>query len=727
MKKIAAGVIIVIGVVSCNNKSTETSHSAKQLLRDVDFVGSTACMECHKTEFSKWQGSHHDLAMQVADSTSVLADFHNTSFTYKKIRNSFFIEENQYFVKTRGPDGKYHVYKIEYTLGATPLQQYIIKFNNGKYQCLQVAWDTEKKKWFDLQPALDIKSNEWIHWSGGGMRWNTMCADCHSTNVHKNYDDNTNSYNTTYSEINAGCESCHGPSRLHVDYYKNGSRDGDPPRFHMDTSTVSTELVEKCARCHSRRKQITNSFDFKEKYLDHYTPSLIKAPNYELDGKIKGEVYVYGSFIQSKMYHNGVSCKDCHDIHSLQLKSSGNQLCLNCHALKYDSKDHHFHKGNSKGTQCINCHMVGKTYMGNDYRRDHSFRIPRPDQSVKFGTSNACTECHKGKSSKWASDNIVARYGKKRSDHFSDYLLSGYNGDNEALKKLMSGKKYPATARATALKYYASQKLKEDDMLELISFLKDESPLVRREAVIAFERHRFVKGKNHIEALLVDPLRSVRIAAAGFHNSMSLPIANNEAQIDYQKMLDVNADFAAGQLQIALQQQARGNINLSIEAYRKSIKIDNNYNQSRMNLALLYYQRGKIKKAEKLYLEVIEIEPEFSGAYYMLGLLYNEKGELKKAKEFLKKACETTAPNINALYNYSLVLQREGDAEESLRILEKALLISPQNEKFLHLKLSTLARQNQIDAAYKVCVKLLQIQPDNPEYLELQKRLMNSR
>ena len=720
--KISIISLFFIGFTSCGDSSKEIPYEEEVKYATAEFVGSASCMECHQDEFEKWKGSHHDLAMQIADSTTVLANF-NTSFTYKKVENQFFIKGDEFFVNTQGPDGAYHDYKIEYTFGVTPLQQYIVKFPDGAYQCLQTAWDTEKKIWFDLQPDLDIKHEEWIHWSGGGMRWNTMCADCHSTNVHKNYDDKTNSFNTTYDEINSGCESCHGPSSIHVAYYKGEHQKGTPPKMYMDTTTKGNELVEKCARCHSRRSQLTNNFDFKEGYLDHYSPSLINAPNYELDGQIKGEVYVYGSFVQSKMYHNGVSCKDCHDVHSLKLKAEGNQLCMSCHEPQYDSEAHHFHKGNTAGTQCVNCHMVGQTYMGNDLRRDHSFRIPRPDQSVKFGTPNACIQCHKDKTNEWASDVIVKNYGEQRDDHFSDHLLAGYFGDDAALLKLIGNKKYPATARATAVNYYASQQLTENELLNLVNYLKDSSPLVRREIINGFERNAFVKGSNYIQPLLMDSIRSVRIAAASFYSNIKIENPNNLSQQEYLNMLNINADFAAGQLQIALYQQAQGNVSLAITAYRKSIKMDNYYNQSRMNLALLLYQGGNTDEAEKLYLKVVETEPNFNGSYYMLGLLYNEKGNITKAKEYLAKACEADAPNMNAFYNYSLILQGEGAIDESLKIIEKGLKAQPQNEKLLHLKLITLAQQNQLDDAYKICLKLLQISPNNPEYLDLQKRL----
>ena len=47
-----------------------------------------------------------------------------------------------------------------------------------------------------------------------------MCAECHSTNLRRNYDAETDTYDTTWSEINVGCQACHGPGSEHVKWAK---------------------------------------------------------------------------------------------------------------------------------------------------------------------------------------------------------------------------------------------------------------------------------------------------------------------------------------------------------------------------------------------------------------------------------------------------------------------------------------------------------------------------
>ncbi|AUP78073.1 hypothetical protein C1H87_04830 [Flavivirga eckloniae] len=718
-------VIPFLLVFACKKQEYRSQNTVQNKTEHPKFVGKAACIDCHKSEYDHWNGSHHQQAMSLADSTTVLGNFNNTVFNHKGVKNTFFKKGNDFYVNTTDKNGNYRDYKIVYTFGVTPLQQYIVKFPDGAYQCLITAWDTEKNTWFHLQPDLELAHDEWINWTGGAMRWNTACADCHSTNLEKGFDAKTNVFNTTFNEINVSCEACHGPASKHVSFYKNYDENtkATPPKLYMGKSQESKDLVQKCARCHSRRSQTTKKFDYNGHFLDHYSPALLVDPLYELDGQIKDEVYVYGSFMQSKMYQNNVACVDCHDAHSLKLKQTGNNLCMSCHEPKYNSEAHHYHPINSEGAQCINCHMTGKIYMGNDYRRDHSFRVPRPDQTVKYGTPNACNECHKDKSPEWASAFINSKYGTKRPDHFSNYLLEGYHNNHEALFTLLSQSKFPEIARATALYQYTNNSLTHDEINDIRKFLNDPSILVRNEAVRSFEKIRDKNYHADIAPLLKDSIRLVRIAAVKYFNSIGANMTGNDAfnkaEKEYLEDLDMNADFASGQHQIAVYNEMKGHTDLAIKAYRKSLEIDNRYNISRMNLALLVYKQGHIEEAKSLYLKVIELEPEYSNSYYMLGLLFNEVGDTKNALKYLAEACNKKPANIRAFYNYALKLQAENLNQKSVEVINKALAIFPNNENLLYVRLIGEINLKQDIEAYNTCSQLIKLAPNNANYKQI--------
>jgi|TARA_Y100000310_G_scaffold131642_1_gene130799 hypothetical protein len=713
----------LIIINSCDLKNNKVDRYRAASGTQATFVGSQSCRSCHEKEYSLWENSHHDQAMKIADSLTVLANFNNTSFTHNTVTSTFYKKDGAFYVNTEGPDGKYSDYKIIYTFGFTPLQQYIVQFPDGKYQCLSIAWDSIKNNWFHLQPDLIIKHNEWMHWTGGSMNWNTMCADCHSTNVHKNFDSKSDSYKTTFSEINVSCEACHGPSSEHTAFYKKENQGGTPPQMYMGKNMSSTELVEKCARCHSRRSQYTDYFDYEGYYLDHYEPSLLIDPIYELDGQIRDEDYVYASFLQTKMYKEGISCKDCHDVHSLELIKTGNALCLNCHTSQYNSPSHHYHIPNTESSKCINCHMTGRYYMGNDFRRDHSFRVPRPDQTEQYNTPNACNSCHKDKSSKWASDFIKEKYGNKRADHFSDHLLKGYFEDKSGFETVFSNKDYPEIARATAINQFINQQVPEKDVHKLIPYLGDTSALVRTETVRAIEKTGITNFSNNIIPLLNDSIRIVRISAARYFHMTGMDMSENidfsKANKEYLKQLNSNLDFASGHHQKAVYYQAENNTELAIKSYEKSLGIDNYYNASRMNLALLYYETGRMEECEQLYLKVIEQEPDFSFSYYMLGLLYNETGNNSNALKYLALAIDKEPTTSNSFYNYALKLQEIEQYDKSVQVLDKGLKIFFNNERLLYVKLIGQLKSANTIAAYNTCLKLLEISPNNTNYLQI--------
>lgn len=424
------------------------------LLAIETYVGSNTCGSCHNSEFKDWQQSHHWHAMEVASEKSVLGDFNNAEFTYNGITSRFYKRDGRFFVKTDNAQGLLEEFEITYTFGFEPLQQYLIDFPDGRKQVLSIIWDTRPKqeggqRWYHLYPGdeslshgdtapLDpISSEDPLHWTGSFFNWNSRCASCHSTELQKNYDSKTNTYNTDWLEINVGCESCHGKGSTHTNWAKQGASSTDKhkgwaisladqgiwsavEKLTKSDKTYTPTLKRSgphaikqqqvCANCHSRRSELQQA-DVTKAYNDTNKLRLLETPLYHSDGQILDEVYVYGSFLQSKMHKEGVTCSNCHNPHSLELKVGtpldSNPVCAQCHNTDtFDTPEHHHHPKGSQGAQCVNCHMPETTYMGVDPRRDHSLRIPRPDLSDTLNSPNACVQCHSDQSNSWASKAV---------------------------------------------------------------------------------------------------------------------------------------------------------------------------------------------------------------------------------------------------------------------------------------------------------------------------------
>jgi tetratricopeptide (TPR) repeat protein len=712
-----------------------SGNDSKYELMESQYVGSESCKSCHEVEYKDWKGSNHDMAMMAASDSSVLADF-NTTFTSQGVTSKFYMKEGTYFVNTEGPDGRYQDYEIVYTFGVEPLQQYIVEFPDGRFQCLRTAWDTEKNVWFDLYPDMKLVHDEWIHWTNGGLNWNIMCSDCHSTLVKKNYNPVKESYNTTYSIINVSCEACHGPGKEHVeitssDEYKNGDSTQYIGKLYMGKYTLPKQMVDDCARCHSLRTQFTEYYDHEGSFMDHYAPDWLRDGIYFADGQILGEVYVYASFLQSKMYAQNVKCNDCHNVHSLELKFQGNALCLQCHEpTKYDVKSHHFHEMNTVEAECVSCHMPGRYYMGNDFRNDHSFRVPRPDLSARYGVPNTCngSGCHDDQSAEWAAQAVREWYGTERVKHFSDALAFGRTREPEAIPGLIdlaTDKSMPAIARSSAI-MYLGETIDPNAFQAISQLLDDPDPFVRYSSAKSIDRLPPGEKVRLLAPLLVDDVRSVRISALGSMVDIPRNLMSNLDQANYDvvfkeywKGVQLRSDFPGGQMEIAQYYEKTGNPSLAEQAYIKAIEFDSYYNPARINLAGLYYGQGRFAEAETLFKKIIELEPEFGQAYYSLGLLYAEQNKMLEAAEYLKSATEKIDYNDRVAYNYGLVLQQLGKREEAEVAFKKGLTINPLSESNLYALGYLYFEQNRKGEARKILEQLVKVAPDNQQYLEL--------
>ncbi|MDX1617804.1 MAG: tetratricopeptide repeat protein [Balneolaceae bacterium] len=725
-----------LGVVlaySCSQTDRDgNSRSRIRAAAPDRFAGDRECASCHEIAFNEWQGSHHDYAMKRAVPSTVRGDFGDAVFSHRGVQYRFFRRDSLYLVEAPGPEGESRTYRITYTFGWEPLQQYLVDFGKGKLQALNIAWNTEREKWFALNPEQEIRHGDWLHWTGGAMNWNTMCADCHSTNLRKNYIAEADSFHTTWSSINVSCEACHGPGREHVQFMRSEeASEAAIERIRKDLRLTGTsgqrEQIGQCAQCHSLREELTGAWSHTGNYLDHYNPTLPHPDAYFADGQIREEVYVYGSFLQSQMYRNDVRCDDCHEPHSLDLKANvtDNTLCLQCHVPSYNTREHHFHEPNTEAAQCVSCHMPGRYYMEVDFRRDHSFRVPRPDLTAAFGTPNTCNGCHEDKSADWAAGAVERWYGPERLDRYSEVLARADSLGAEALpelRELLADTARPAIARATAAWYLGQMTPGEEAAGLLEQALADDNALVRKSAAHALSNWP-ASGEEKRVALqeaLDDSVRAVRVAAAGglaeytvsevaFH--LRKPF--REALDEYRQYLDANRYFPGSQMNRGQFYEKRGEIERAIEAYRTALEKDSRFNPARINLAYLYNRRGENDRAENLLREVIGQEPGYGPAYYSLALLLAEEERLEEALSYFEQAAQRMPGNARVRYNQAISLQRLARPERAEQSYLEAVRLDPDNPDYRYGICTLYLQQNEPGKALPHAERLAELLPEN--------------
>ena len=567
------------------------------------FIGSAACVDCHNAAAEQWAGSHHALAWTTPGPDTIVADFDDTEFAHDGTLSRFRIaEDGSYHVTVTEKDGITTDYRVHSVAGIEPLQQYLLETERGQLQSFDVVWDTERRRWFHLYPDDDLPPDDGLHWTGPYKTWNARCAECHATGFEKNYDAHSRSYASTEAEIGVGCEACHGPGAAHLAWAEGqeiAGTDAELDAYGFTMSFDETEAtIQQCAGCHSRREAHGDGNPLPgTPYHDAYNLALLRPGLYHADGQIQDEVYVYGSFLQSKMYARGVGCLDCHDAHTAELVATGNAVCTRCHSLagnpeyptlsptEYDSPEHHFHEPGSEGAQCKSCHMIERVYMGVDGRRDHSFRIPRPDLAGQIGSPDACTDCHSDRSADWAAVRIAEWYphSDKRDQHYGLTLARGRTdpvGAADDLAELAADTGQPSIVRATAL--WLMQTAGSTELATRAApLLADPDPVVRAAAAGVQRAAPPQDRVLRLVDLLADPVRSVRMATA--REMLDAPVARlpqgiaadlRAAMAEWQATLANRLDFPETHLQLGGMALTMQNLPAAEGAFREVVRLD---------------------------------------------------------------------------------------------------------------------------------------------------------
>jgi len=659
-------------------------------------------------------------------------------------------------VRTDGADGTLADFEIRYTFGVDPLQQVLIEFPDGRLQALSIAWDARPKdqggqRWFHLYPNEKVDFRDELHWTGRQQNWNFMCADCHSIDVRKNYDAATNSFKTKWSEVTVGCEACHGPGSVHAQWAK--TRPADPSlgltvrlderrgvAWTIDPATGNASRsrpndarteIEVCAQCHARRAQIAEGYFAGKPFLDHYRPSFLSPGLYYADGQQRDEVYVWGSYLQSKMHRAGVTCSDCHDPHSGALRAQGNALCAQCHLpARYDGAKHHFHRAGEKGSACVDCHMPARNYMVIDPRRDHSLRVPRPDQSAAFGVPNACSACHADKDAGWAAAALEQQLGRRPEgfQRFAATLAAAERGDagaGDSLAALARDPSQPAIARASAAQALAPM-LSPERLDALRAQLAAADPLLRLAAVSALDALPEEPRLALATPLLDDPVRAVRIEAASVLASVpdaAFPAARKaafeRAAAEYEAVRRANFDRPESRTALGTFYAQRGRAEDAEKTLRSALELEPRHVPASVNLADLLRSLGRDKDAEAVLREGLQRMPEDATLHHVLGLTLVRLQRADEGLAELARAAALAPGDARFAYVYAVGLYSRGKPQEALAEIDRALERHPASRDLLLAGASLSRESGERERALGYARRLAEAAPQDAQAQQL--------
>lgn len=681
------------------------------LLSNINFVYSEECLTCHKIQHQQWQKSDHAKSMLVANDESVKANFNHASIQHNQQSAIFYRNKKQFMVDLT-EQNKTATYEIKYTFGHFPLQQYLIDIGQGKLQVLPFSWDNRNKneggqRWYVINANDFTNTKNRLHWQQPLQNWNGMCADCHSTGLKRNYNTSKDTFDTHWDTINISCRSCHTPSKehpsdlllnktKHTRTFENSGhwiRSSKQKTAKWEGPARNNQWMDNCFACHSLRAPLTDGITPNSHFLNQFTPQLLTSPFYHHDGQINDEVYVYGSFLQSKMYQAGVNCLDCHDKHTMKLKLDGNNLCLQCHSeTEYNQTSHHKHQITSPGAACVNCHMPETTYMGIDNRRDHSFKIPSPNTDTQLKTPNSCLNCHKDNTNIWAQNQLKTWYNSSpfESKNLINYqkLHTGEKISLSAFFAILNDASIPDITKATAITLLPT--INENiESKYILPYLKHKNALIR----LASTQITYLLPKNKQLELVIqqlnDPYRAVRVSAARTLLTANLYQTNLPAfNLAMKELITANQQSswrAEGRMNQAINLLKNKDFIVAEKKLIEAYTIEPYFTQAYIYLANLYRQQKLIQKEQQILTLGINNNPKAADIYYQLSLYFIRQGNYKSAIKHSKIAFTFESSNLQYLYTYILLLKEMGDVKKAYSILKTNTPNFPQSKELQQL------------------------------------------
>jgi Tfp pilus assembly protein PilF len=767
---IAFGVVAsVLGLLIHSWMPREHSKNGQLAVRVPDFVGSETCAGCHQKEATAWRGSQHGKAMAHATEATVLGDFNDASFEHFGVKSRFYRQDGKFMVETDGPDGAIQAFEVKYVIGLEPLQQVMVEFPDGRVQALSISWDSRPKaqggqRWFHLYPDEKISSQDDLHWTRRNQNWNFMCAECHSTGIRKNYNPQTDTFRTSFSEITVGCESCHGQGSQHVSWARKQKqwlpfgRTDDPSLgllvryaerlntdWPIDPSTGSAKRsqppaklrpeVETCGLCHARREQLTEDWKPGRPLPETHNVNLLRRGLFHADGQMLDEVYNYASFKQSRMFAAGVTCSDCHDPHSGKMRLTGDHACLQCHDHeKFSSPRHHHHAHVQPAVTCAACHMPKQTYMVIDDRHDHSFRIPRPDLSASLGIPNTCNACHQDQPAQWAAAAIEAWHGPNRKGHqtYAPAFAAAWATQPNAagmLTEIATNPAVPGIARATALSELSAF-LSPALQSALAKGLADDDPMVRLGALDLLERAPAAQIWAIAAPLLRDPVRGVRIRAAQLLAAVPTSQQPENDRIAFEAAAH---EFVMAQRLHADRPENRtllGNFLVRRRDYpgaeaelKAALRLSAQFVPAAVNLADMFRELGRDPEGEAILRQALATSPDNATLHHNLGLVLVRLKRATEAIEAFRRAFEIDPTTARHGYVYAVALNSAGRVAASLSILVRNVARHPQDRETLLALINYNQSEGNYSAALQYAERLAKLEPGRQEVNNLIIRL----
>lgn len=733
LSRLIVGLVIVLAGQSCANKK-----NAEQL--DNQYVGSGSCIECHERFYQLWAPSMHGKAMQPVNA-EFIKEYQLPESGPMEIEGKAYeiVYEDSLMVMLEKEEELLKKYPVQWSLGGPNVYTFLAPVDQGKLQTIPLAYDMNRLTWFNypesaIRHFTDMQEeeiDEALPWRDRMYTFNTGCYKCHVSQLSSNYDLTSDTYQTTWKESGINCETCHGPSSEHVRVCREAGEGNTPDDLKIIvTSTFTPEQHNSsCATCHAKGSAITESYMPGELYYDHFNLATLEDPDFYPDGRDLGENYTMtGWQMNPCIQKSALHCVTCHTSSGRnRFRDNPNQACLSCHNDKEEGLvAHTMHQPDSPGSKCVSCHAPSREFVGHFIRSDHSFRPPMPEATIKFGSPNACNQCHNDKTPQWANGIVKKRPNSKYQDEtlYWAQLIKEARENNwkrlDEMLEIIHKNKYNEVVVTSFIRLLANcpQEKKWETFVNVVK--KNPSPLARAAAATSLNGNFSEDTKNTLLAAAGDKLRLVRVSAAaslvGFADdrfTASEKQVGENAKNEYLKSMVARPDDWSSHYNLGIYYQNQGDVNKALESYETASRL---YPESLMpliNSSVLYSYVGNAAAAEASLNKAISFDPRNEAANLNLGLLLAEQGKTAEAEKALKIVLEVNPEQAVAAYNLS-VMSAQRNLQQAVHYAKIAADAMPEEPKYAYTLAYYQLQNEQKTQAIKTLKGIIET---HPQYL----------
>lgn len=335
----------------------------RNTLPGVQYVGSDACIDCHRKEYESYQKTGHSLALQDVHLEREPPDgeVHHalSGRSYRIYRREGQLRHREFVKLSDGKEVVLADFPMKYTMGSGHNARSYIVESDGFLMESPVTWYAAKNGWA-MSPGYEKQANQ----QGFARQAQYQCVGCHAGRIEP-IGESVHSMRVLEKSI--GCERCHGPGSLHVARHKAGETfEGDFDDTIVNIRKLPAKRQEDvCSQCHMTnaadvpvRGRDASDFRPGQRMSDFVTGYRLVKNDKAM--KVVGhteQMQLSRCYTESK----SMSCTTCHDPHDTPRESRKvdyyRSKCITCHEPEHCGLPIEKRKAADRQDNCVACHM----------------------------------------------------------------------------------------------------------------------------------------------------------------------------------------------------------------------------------------------------------------------------------------------------------------------------------------------------------------------------------